>query len=161
VRLRDLCAADRQPLAEALAATAAFTAAEIEVALELLDAGLRPRPGDDYRILVADLDGRAAGYACWGPTPLAAGVYDLYWIVVHPRHQGAGVGRALVREIEARLQQSGARLLLVETASKPEYAATRRFYDRLGFREAARIRDFYRVGDDKIVYEKRWDGRHP
>jgi ribosomal protein S18 acetylase RimI-like enzyme len=82
------------------------------------------------------------------------GIYDLYWIVVDPKAQGAGVGQALLRAAEAAAAAAGGRKLLIETASKPEYAATRAFYDRAGYAVAARVRDFYRVGDDKLIYER-------
>jgi ribosomal protein S18 acetylase RimI-like enzyme len=57
---------------------------------------------------------------------------------------------------EADVQSRGGSLLLVETASKPSYARTRHFYESIGYREAARISDYYREGDDKVIYEKRW-----
>ncbi|MBI5682630.1 MAG: hypothetical protein HZC45_05640 [Deltaproteobacteria bacterium] len=45
-------------------------------------------------------------------------------------------------------------LLFTETSSKPDYAKTRFFYERNGFFETARLKDFYRSGDDKIIYCK-------
>jgi hypothetical protein len=55
------------------------------------------------------------------------------------------------------IRRRGGLLVLVETASKESYARTRRFYQSLGYCEIARIRDYYRTGDDKIIYAKRWD----
>jgi ribosomal protein S18 acetylase RimI-like enzyme len=57
-----------------------------------------------------------------------------------------------MRAAEAAVQAAGGRQVLVETASKPSYAATRAFYERIGYREVARVPDFYAVGDDKVVY---------
>ena len=51
-----------------------------------------------------------------------------------------------------------ARMIIAETSSQPKYDKARLFYERLGFMEAARIRDFYRVGDDKIIYIKACSG---
>lgn len=156
MRTRSLRAADRGPLTEILRATGAFTEEEVEVALELIDLGLDDPPSRDYLFLVAasDDDERVLGYVCWGPVPLTDAVYDLYWIAVDPRAQGGGVGRRLMAAAEEAVAAAGGRMLLVETAGKPSYAATRAFYERIGYREVARIPDFYRVGDDKVIYWK-------
>ncbi len=156
MRTRTLRAADRGPLTEVLRATGAFTEEEVEVALELVDLGLGDPPSRDYLFLVAgsDDDRDVLGYVCWGQVPLTDGVYDLYWIAVDPRRQGGGVGRRLMAAAEEAVAAAGGRMVLVETAGKPSYGATRAFYERIGYREVARIPDFYRVGDDKVIYGK-------
>jgi ribosomal protein S18 acetylase RimI-like enzyme len=136
-------------------ATGAFTEEEVGVALELVDEGLLPG-GGGYEFLVAEGPaGEVLGYSCFGSTPLTEGTYDLYWIAVNPSLQGRGVGRALVRASEDAVRRQGGRLLLVETASKPSYDATRAFYARVGYREVARVPDFYRPGDDKVILAMR------
>jgi ribosomal protein S18 acetylase RimI-like enzyme len=127
-----------------------FTEPEVGVALELFDA-----IDDDYEFVGAFADDRLVGFACFGPTPSTDRTYDLYWIAVHPESQRSGAGAALVAEVELRLAQRDARLLVIETSSRPDYEPTRRFYDRHGYREAARIRDFYAPGDDRVVLAKR------
>lgn len=156
MRTRSLRAADRGPLTDVLRATGAFTAEEVDVALELIDLGLGDPPSRDYLFLVATSDDerRVLGYVCWGPVPLTQGVFDLYWIAVDPREQGGGVGRRLMAAAEDAAKAAAGRMVLVETAGKAEYAATRAFYERIGYREVARIPDFYRVGDDKVIYGK-------
>ncbi len=128
------------------------------VALEVFDgavAGTRSSfPDPDYTALGADVEGRLVGWICWGPTPCTAGTYDLYWMAVDPRAQQAGVGTALVTGMEGRLQ-GRARLIVVETAGRPAYAATRAFYEARGYLATARIPDFYSDGDDLVVYTKR------
>ena len=62
-------------------------------------------------------------------------------------------GTALVREMEGRLAGS-ARLIVVETAGRPDYRPTRAFYEARGYRRAAVIPDFYAPGDDQVVYVK-------
>ena len=47
-----------------------------------------------------------------------------------------------------------ARTLIVETSSLDDYDQARTFYNRRGFVEEARIRDFYGPGDDKVVFWK-------
>jgi ribosomal protein S18 acetylase RimI-like enzyme len=152
--LRDLDRrADRAALERILRATRAFTDAEVDVALELVD----EPAATGYRFVVAETDGAIAGYACFGATPCTVGTWDLYWIAVDPARQGSGVGRALLDAVERAVRAESGRLLVIETASKPEYEATRRFYERCGLELAARIRDFYARGDDKLVYCRRYD----
>lgn len=143
-----------------LRAAGVFSDAEVAVALEVFDAGVPASDGAgaqsvDYELIGAFRDDTLVGYACIGPTPATEGTYDLYWIAVHPDAQGAGVGAALMADIEQRLSDRRARLLVIETSSRDDYAPTRRFYQRRGYAESARLRDFYASGDDRIVLTRR------
>ena len=139
---------------EILVATNSFRDDEIDVALELFDDSMAGSP--DYEFVGAfSQDGELAGYACFGATPGTEGTYDLYWIAVHPEHQGEGGGSRLLDEVERRLNEREARLLVVETSSRTDYESTRRFYERREYREHARLSDFYAVGDDRLIYAKR------
>jgi GNAT superfamily N-acetyltransferase len=149
--LRTLTAADRGRIEEISRAVGLFRDDEIPVALEVFDGVVGGSP--DYRGLGADLDGRLTGWICWGPTPCTLGTYDLYWMAVDPGAQGAGVGTTLLHEMERRLAGL-ARLIVVETAGRPEYHPTRAFYETRGYRVVARIPDFYAPGDDQVVYVK-------
>jgi ribosomal protein S18 acetylase RimI-like enzyme len=42
----------------------------------------------------------------------------------------------------------------VETSQSEGYGAARKFYDRLAYPERARFKDFYKEGDDLIVFFK-------
>lgn len=112
-------------------------------------------PAPDYEVVGAYADDRLAGYACYGPTPATDRTFDLYWIAMHPDYQGSGGGSVLLGEVERRLRNGGGRLLVVETSSRDEYAATRHFYEARGYAEAARIREFYAPADDRVIYTKR------
>jgi ribosomal protein S18 acetylase RimI-like enzyme len=164
MRLGQLRPHDRARLAELLVATGAFHADEVEVALSLFDLSSREEgPAargtvhqPDYEFLGAfDDDGRLMGYACFGPTPSTEGTYDLYWLAVDPTAQGQGAGRALVREVERLLGARGARLLVVETSSRHDYAGARTFYENTGYAQAARVKDFYAPADDRIILTTR------
>jgi ribosomal protein S18 acetylase RimI-like enzyme len=160
MRLGPLTRRDRPRLAEVLAATGAFNPDEIQVALSLFDVSSPtsdPLSPGDYEFLGAfdEASDRLVGYACFGATPATDGTYDLYWLAVDPAAQGRGIGSALVRAVESKLLERGARLLVVETSSRPDYAGTRRFYARSGYKEAARVRDFYAPADDRIVLTTR------
>jgi len=74
-------------------------------------------------------------------------------MAVDPSRHGLGIGTALIGEMERQL--SGvARLVVVETAGRPDYRATRAFYEARGYRQTAVIPDFYAPGDDQVVYVK-------
>jgi ribosomal protein S18 acetylase RimI-like enzyme len=124
----------------------------VAVALEVFDAAVAG--SSDYVAVGAEVGGSLAGWICWGATPCTVGTWDLYWMAVEPTLHGAGVGTALLAEMERRLAGT-ARLIVVETAGRPDYAATRAFYGARGYSVAARIPDFYQPGDDLVVYVKR------
>ena len=149
--LRNLTAVDRDRIEEISRAVGLFRADEIPVALEVFDGAVAGSP--DYLALGAEHDGRLAGWICWGPTPCTLGTFDLYWMAVDPAVHAGGIGTALVREMEGRLAGS-ARLIVVETAGRPDYRPTCSFYEARGYRRAAVIPDFYAPGDDQVVYVK-------
>lgn len=106
----------------------------------------------DHLWLVA-LDGEhPIGFAYVEPERMTEGTFNLLAIAVDPERQGRGVGKALVSHLMQRLSNDGGRILLVETSSLDEFAATRAFYEGQAFTREARIRDFYRDGEDKVVY---------
>ena len=150
--LRHLSAADRGRIEGITRAVGVFHDEEVPVALEVFDGAVAGSP--DYLALGAEVDGRLAGWICWGPTPCTLGTWDLYWMAVDPAVHGAGVGTALIAEMEQRLV-GAARLVVVETAGRTDYAPTRAFYEARGYRRTAVVPDFYAPGDDQVIYTKR------
>lgn len=135
--------------------TRVFRDSEIRVALEVIDSYFI-LPEEDYTALGAfTLGGKLLGYVCYGPTPCTIGTWDLYWIAVAPEAQTLGVGTRLLQEVERRLALKDARLVIIETSSLPQYAATRAFYSRRGYDLVARVPDFYSQGDDRLIFAKR------
>ncbi len=157
LNLRPLHVADRCRIEEITRAVGLFREDEVPVALEVFDEAVRVPGGGAYEALGADVDGGLAGWICWGPTPCTLRTYDLYWMAVDPTLQGAGVGTALIVEMERRLAGL-ARLIVVETAGRGDYTATRRFYEARGYRATATIPEFYGPGDDQVVYVKDMTG---
>lgn len=127
-------------------------------ALELIDLALERPAQRDYRFLVAEANGKLAGYLCYGPTPMTEGAFDLYWVAAAAELRGTGVGRALLERMETDLRSLSARLVRVEMSSVEADAATQRFYERNGYHEAARIPDFYREGDALVILTRRLSG---
>jgi ribosomal protein S18 acetylase RimI-like enzyme len=125
------------------------------VAEELIDAFITSSQESGYHILVAETDGKVAGYVCYGETPLTEGTWDIYWIAVDRTRRGKGIGAALMRETESNIRESHGRLAIIETSSKPDYNKTRRFHTSQGYSEIALVPDFYAIGDGKVIMVKR------
>jgi ribosomal protein S18 acetylase RimI-like enzyme len=98
------------------------------------------------------------GFAIYGPTMATDRTYDLYWIAVDRAAQGTGCGSVLLADVERRLEALHARMLVIETSSRSDYTATRGFYLKRGYVEAARVREFYAPHDDRIILTKRLAG---
>jgi ribosomal protein S18 acetylase RimI-like enzyme len=158
-----LAASHRERVAEILRSTENFREEEIDVALELFDESFA---GEDYEFVGAFSRESAgarpipdlAGFACYGPSMGTDRTFDLYWIAVDRAAQGTGCGTVLLSEVERRLEALHARMLVVETSSRSDYTATRGFYLRRGYVEAARVREFYAPDDDRIILTKRLAG---
>lgn len=97
----------------------------------------------------------AHAVAYCAPEKMTEGTWNLYLLAVHASQQGNGVGTQLLQRLEETLASQKARVLLVETSGNDEFDRTRQFYQKRGFVEEARIREFYQEGDDKIIYWKK------
>ncbi|MFZ5563316.1 MAG: GNAT family N-acetyltransferase [Thermodesulfobacteriota bacterium] len=124
----------------------------MELVSERLDKG--PASGYDF-VFCEDESGRLLGYACFGPVPCTRSSFDLYWIAVHPDLQKNGMGRALMAEAEQRIVRAGGTKVYVDTSGRPQYEATRRFYERCGYARVAELTDFYGPADGKVIFEKK------
>lgn len=135
-------------------ATGFFTPEEEDIAAELVEERLQRGAASGYEFVLAEQDGRLAGYACFGPIAGTQSSFDLFWIAVDPGRQGSGIGRAVLAKAEDAMRAMGATRHYAETSSTKRYAPTRAFYVRAGLREVANIADFYSPGDGKVVYER-------
>jgi ribosomal protein S18 acetylase RimI-like enzyme len=157
--VRALRAEDRDAVRRILESAGTFTADEVAVALELVDEWLEQGEASGYLTFVLEAvegDERVVrGYVCLGPTPMTRGTYDLYWIAVDRASRGRGHGRRLLAFAEEEVARRGGRLLLIETSSQETYGGTVRFYETSGYTLEARLRDYYKPGDDKLIFVKR------
>lgn len=157
VSVRKMAASDREAVYSIIRNTSNLTGEEKNCATELVDIYLNnPLQTDYYFIAAVDMSDRPVGYVCYGKTPLTDAVYDLYWILVDADSQGRGIGKKMIESTEAILKAEGGRMLVAETSGLPTYEAARTFYAKCGFREEARIKEFYKPGDDLIIYVKRF-----
>jgi ribosomal protein S18 acetylase RimI-like enzyme len=156
-RIRQMEPRDRSQIEEMVVSSGKFNSAEIETALELVDEALQKGEASGYHFVViksGEEHSEIAGYACYGPTPLTDGAYDLYWIVVDPALQRKGFGRILLEYVEHDILKRGGRMIIIETSSQVAYSGTIRFYEDRGYQLAARIKNFYRIADDKLIFTK-------
>ena len=134
------------------AAEPLFSREDREVVEELLFDYLEETEPGDYRYLTAIDGGRVVGFACYGPTPLTHGTFDLYWICVSRRQRRRGYGLALLKGVIRGVRREGGRLIVLDTSARRSFAPTRSFYEAAGFKSSARVPAFYGRGDDLVMY---------
>jgi ribosomal protein S18 acetylase RimI-like enzyme len=157
--IRPLVAADRSGVLRILENAGNFTPEEVATALELIDEWLEL--GEDSGYLTYVLEARdeekseMLAYVCFGPTPLTDSTYDLYWIAVDKSNHRGGVGKRLLKFTEEEIVRRGGKMLLVETSSQETYGGTIQFYERTGYELVGKIKEYYKPGDDKLIFAKR------
>ncbi len=135
-------------------ATAAFSAEEVGIAGELAEERIAKGRASGYDFIFASYGDRLAGYSCYGRTPGTEKAYDLYWIAVDPESGRKGLGAEILARTERTVAEEGGALLIAETSSTAPYGKARAFYEKTGFKKLVQIADFYRPGDDKVLFRK-------
>ena len=157
--IRPLVAADRSGVFRILENAGNFTPEEVAIALELIDEWLELGEHSGYLTYV--LEGRdndvseVLGYVTFGPTPLTESTFDLYWIAVDKLKHRGGVGKRLLKFTEEEIVRRGGKMLLIETSSQETYGGTIQFYERTGYELVGKIPEYYKPGDDKLIFAKR------
>lgn len=146
---------DRIAVRDIVESTGFFSAAEADVAVELVDERLAKGPSSGYHFVFIENEGQVLGYACFGPIACTVHSFDLYWIAVHRDQQRMGLGLKLVELSEQTIRRMGGRRVYIETSGREQYKPTRGFYERCGYHEDAVMTDFYDEGDDKVVYVRK------
>ncbi len=111
---------------------------------------------DTQDIWFAHFDGttpNAIGYCV--PEKLTDGTYNLLAIGVSQSAQRNVLATAMMQYIEQVLRRMGGRILIVETSSDDAQIGARKFYQKIGYTQMAVITDFWKDGEDKIVFWKR------
>jgi ribosomal protein S18 acetylase RimI-like enzyme len=154
--IRPIIPTDREQLLRVVHLQTNFLECEVEVAMEVIDGTFDPL--EDYRTLAAiENDDTIAGFISYGPIPLTENRYDLYWIAVDPAYGRHGIGSQLMAAMEEDLRRAGPGHIYIDTSSTEGYAKARAFYEKNGYRIASLLKDFYRDGDDRVLYLKKWD----
>jgi ribosomal protein S18 acetylase RimI-like enzyme len=138
-----------------LGAVGLFGSGELDFLRGLLESHFEGQLGDGHTWIVDDNDvDQPVAIAYYAPERLTEGTWNLYLIAVHPDQRRMGRAESLIRHIEGVLAQSGARLLLVETAFAPLLAGAWALYKKCGYTQEARIANFYAAGVDKLIFTK-------
>jgi len=156
--IRLLLPEDCDPLGNLIDSIDIFSSEEKKVAKEVvLEASLycNSEKFPPYKILIYSQENKILGYICYGETPITQGTYDLYWMATCPSFQGKGIGKQLILAMISDLNKRGGRLIRVETSGLSYYDKTREFYIKNNFEESGRIKDFYKKGDDIVIYTYR------
>ena len=132
--------------------TGLFRPGEIDVAVELVQAFLDKGPASGYEFVFAEQKGEVVAYACFGRNSLTVQSWDVYWIAVEKSLQGQGLGHVLLDHVQQHIARAGGGRVYIETSHRADYQATRRFYERCGYKLEAVLADYYAPGDSKAIY---------
>ena len=154
MKLRSFLKSEDLPaLTEMLHGVGVFTAAEIDCCLSLAKETLDG--SDEYSWLLAEEEDRIQALICYGPVALTERTYDLYWILRSPKAKSRGAAAAVLQAAEGDLRNKKARLFVLNTSGTSPYEPAHQFYQRHGFELSARIPEYYRPGDDLLIFTKR------
>lgn len=158
--IRRATLADSPAILTIAKATEMFLGDELDAFAQELEA-VAAAGDDDPRALQVRDDGEPGmpdilGVAYHAPETMAQGVSNLLFLAVRPDARRRGVARALVERFEAESRAASARLGVIETAGDPMFAPAWALYQRHGYVEEARLRDYYDDGLDKLIFTKRF-----
>jgi L-amino acid N-acyltransferase YncA len=101
----------------------------------------RMRQARGFPVLVADKDGRVAGYASYGDWRAFEGFRHTveHSVYVEKDHQGAGIGRQLMTALIERAGQNGIHVMIagIEAGNTASIA----LHEKLGFRNGGTFRE--------------------
>lgn len=146
---------DIETIRDILSSTGFFEEApdEIDVAVELAEKALADgNSPENYDFVFLDDGEKTVGYACFARVPCTVASFEIYWIAVHNDCRGRGLGKQLMKEVVRSVKGFGATKLVLQTAGREQYLPTQKFYQACGFKEEARLKNYYAAGDDCLIY---------
>ena len=148
-----LIRSDLEQLKEILLSTEFFYDSEVNIVLELAQENLeKGEKSSGYIFNIAEENGKATAFTCYGAIPGTESSFDLYWIVVSKSQWGKGIGKVLMNMAVGDIRNRGGRNIWIETASRPLYEPTRQFYLSYGCERVAELPEFYGNNDNKVIY---------
>jgi GNAT superfamily N-acetyltransferase len=146
---------DKNQMIELFSSVNLFDTNELEFMSDLIETFFTSSKEEGHYWVVNDDNGINA-VAYYAPESFGKNVYNLYFIGVLPQYQGKGVGGLMLKYIENHLKELNQRLLLIETSGLPSFESTRQFYIKNDYKLEATIHEYYKEGDDKIVFVKKF-----
>lgn len=116
----------------------------VDRTLELVAAAERGDP--ESRALVIERDGTAAALGLFGPVAGASGTWHIAMLLIASGVEPRDVGGALLEGVIGTVRSAGARLLMAELPADAAMGRSLSLLRAHGFRQEARIPDFYRDG---------------
>jgi ribosomal protein S18 acetylase RimI-like enzyme len=153
--IRCIVPADTQALVDVSIRSGLFRVDDADAIRSLLIQYHAEKASLGHRMLTLEEGGALQGICYVAPREFADRVWEILMIAVDRLAQRRGVGSALLAAVEHDVQAAGGRLLLIETSSQSGFQPAWSFYRRHGYREVARVPDYYSDGDDKLSFLKR------
>jgi ribosomal protein S18 acetylase RimI-like enzyme len=147
---------DIETVRDIIVSTGFFYEFEVPVAVELIEEAVLEGDESGYHFIFAEVGGKTVAYSCYGHIAGTDAGYDLYWIATHNSCRGTGIGKVLLEETHKKAKERGARYIIAETSTLEKYLPTRLFYEKNGYNKDAVIDDYYKPGDGKVIYVKRF-----
>jgi ribosomal protein S18 acetylase RimI-like enzyme len=147
--IRPATAADVPAMKKIISATELFPKEMLD---DMMAAYLNGNNSDELWFVATSANLVGLGYCA--QERMTEGTWNMLLIAVDPQHQNKGFGKEVMAHAEQTTREQGARILLVETSGLPEYERTRNFYRSRSYTEEARVRDYYKHGEDKIIFRK-------
>jgi ribosomal protein S18 acetylase RimI-like enzyme len=148
---------DRARLLDIALATGLFSDEEAETLLGstldgLADGSLTP---DHHALVCRDTThNELVGWTYFAADAFADGVWNVWWIGVHPTYFGTGAAAKILTHIENFVTALGCRVLVIETSDSTSTARARNFYVKSDYIQRGLIPDFYGPGEAKVVFSR-------
>ncbi|MGD9638586.1 MAG: GNAT family N-acetyltransferase [Alphaproteobacteria bacterium] len=147
---------DAEDIANIIAKTGVFIDEDVLLAKEVADETIEKGSEAGYGFVFAEVDGKVVGYSCYGDIPTTENRYDLYWIAVLPEFQKQHIGSKILKYTEEIIASINGKHIYIETSSTSKFEKTRKFYIKNNYTEAVVLDDFFRDGDGKVIYVKKF-----
>lgn len=146
---------DREYFPDILRSSGFFYEYEIEAACDFLEYRLEDGEEESgVHYFIAEENGKALGFICFGFDTCTTYTYLLYWMAVHNDCRGKGIGKVLLQKFEEYVVEHGGKKICGETSGRDLYKPTRAFYEKNGYAMAAEIPDYYSKGDSRVTIVK-------
>ena len=116
----------------------------VDRTLELVAAAAQGDP--ETRAMLVERDGTVAALALYGPVSGARDAWILSTLLIAAGITTRDVARGLIDAVLATVRAGGGRFLLAEMPADPVIGTSLTLLRKSGFRQEARIPDFYRDG---------------
>jgi len=160
LHIRRSQSSDRAAVHAILVGASTFQESEIAAAMAVFDSFIHHLE-NHYLCFTATITTKETKITGWlAFVESDQGVYDLRCVAVDQAAQRCGVGSALMDYAERYICQQGGHLSTIAMPARGS-AKSRFFCQKLGYSMEARITEFYRSGDDKLIFTKHFRAHKP